>query len=323
MGYLILLLGMVLAGSGGYALLFGFDDLTTERGMTLTLGGTIGLSVGIVVIALSFALFSLKKIVRRLEAVKQQLANLNQMAGSTPLASKAVDPELLDAVEAAIQAPPKPAPSNGSGMPAAGMAAGAAILGAGAVVAATLADQADPKAKAPGGNDALAGAEIPMADIPAIERKSEPKSDFGLGQSQADISHVLAELGEEPHVAARSAADEMPAPAVYAPDSFEAAILRELDEANPPVEADKPVKAGPAHGDKDPMERLDIETLVENHAAPTQISEVIGAYESAGVTYTLHADGSVVATAGTLRERYDSLEALRAAFERGESAFSP
>ena len=59
-----------------------------------------------------------------------------------------------------------------------------------------------------------------------------------------------------------------------------------------------------------------------HQAALDEPSEIIGSYESAGVTYTLHADGSVVAEAGSKRETYPSLEALRGAFERGESIFS-
>ena len=60
----------------------------------------------------------------------------------------------------------------------------------------------------------------------------------------------------------------------------------------------------------------------DHQANADEAGEVIGSYESAGVTYTLHADGSVIAEAGATRETYPSLEALRGAFERGESAFS-
>ena len=61
---------------------------------------------------------------------------------------------------------------------------------------------------------------------------------------------------------------------------------------------------------------------IDHQANADEAGEVIGSYESAGVTYTLHADGSVIAEAGATRETYPSLEALRGAFERGESAFS-
>jgi hypothetical protein len=58
------------------------------------------------------------------------------------------------------------------------------------------------------------------------------------------------------------------------------------------------------------------------HTAPNTHSEIIGTYESAGVTYTLYAEGGVSAKAGNITEHYTSLEELKAAFGNGKSAFS-
>jgi hypothetical protein len=50
-------------------------------------------------------------------------------------------------------------------------------------------------------------------------------------------------------------------------------------------------------------------------AAPAAEKVVVGSYESGGVLYTLFEDGSVTAEAGGVVESYESLDALRAAFD--------
>jgi hypothetical protein len=50
--------------------------------------------------------------------------------------------------------------------------------------------------------------------------------------------------------------------------------------------------------------------------APSGERVIVGSYESGGITYTLYEDGGVTAQAGDIVEHYESLDALRAAFDR-------
>lgn len=381
MAYIVFCLGVVLAGCGGYALYSGFDDLTTERGLALTLSGTVGLSIGLVVVAISFGLFFLGRISRKLDELKTVTADLASELNQAMALPKETESQVLSAVEDAVfaealQAAPDTPPSLGRSEPtprtdpshdpmletvlglednfglrpvreakerptvasnptgsdaasrsgglsslgraSAGIAA-AGIVTAGVAAAATLAED-----EAPAESETTSPAET--NDI-AAEPPAAASAEQDFMGSQADINRLIEELSisdmsgsahpdtVNPDFAkvevAPSETRQEPSP------SFDVALLEELGTPTPASTPEHPIielKSDPAPIEDEPPAPLPSVPALEN--------EVIGSYESAGVTYTLYADGSVVAEAGQMRETYASLEALRAAFERGESVFS-
>jgi hypothetical protein len=66
MSIITFILSILLIGFGGYALYSGFDIVTTERGLALTLCGTMALSIGFVILTLGFVLVQLKRIAANL-----------------------------------------------------------------------------------------------------------------------------------------------------------------------------------------------------------------------------------------------------------------
>jgi len=114
----------------------------------------------------------------------------------------------------------------------------------------------------------------------------------------------------------------------FAPEGIEAVVEPPTGEPEPEPEPDQLEPAAFSDEDLAPLDPLppgdpdELREATHREPEPGPEREVIGSYESAGVTYTLFADGSVVAESQEAREEYPSLEALRHAFERGESVFS-
>ena len=390
MAYIVFFLGLVLAGSGGYALYSGFDDLTTERGLALTLSGTIGVSIGLVIVAISFGLWHLSRIGRKLDDLKAATNDLASEISQALSLPKETEGQVFNAIEDAIfaetvQVTPSAArnishdeaadrnetsqdsmletvlgledtygrrPSreasdrsgtasasngaskaNGSDLAGAGglsssgrLSAGVASVGvasAGIAAATTLTERG-------GLGDSDAATDSVAAD--ASDRSTEaspPERNFM--ESEADINRLIEELSigdmsgsahpdtVNPDFAKLDSVGSDPVPEVP-PASFDLALLEELGKPTPASTPEHPILELNS-------EPVVVEPAPERHSemqsaqASTVENEVIGSYESAGVTYTLYADGSVVAESGQMREFYPSLEALRTAFERGESVF--
>ena len=376
MAYIVFFLAALLGFGGGYSLFYGFDDLTTERGLALTLSGTVALSIGIVTFAIGFGLLHLSKIARLLTELKS-IANGAQYGIEQ---ERSIDRNILNSMEdemlQSMHIPSRPpavaatesARENGylnTGLPRASTLAGAGVIAAAA--AATASVMAGPSKEE---REKEAASPEPLQAEAAVEPLRE-RASSSFAESHADISRLIDELSsEEPELQA--------SPETVNPDfglphadthvhgdaetvshsTFEAEILRELSEA-PTREIDEVAPETPiptqehaieSHHDNEKeevtaqphsaepadvialpdhaTEHFDNEDRHEDghghhfDAEPAEPVEVIGSYESAGVTYTLYADGSVVAQEGSMRESYPSLEALKLAFERGESIFS-
>jgi hypothetical protein len=93
MSIITFILSALLVGFGGYALYSGFDIVTTERGLALTLCGTMALSIGIVVFALGFILVQLKRIAANLN-VQTELETDDD--GLSDVIPKVITPHITD-----------------------------------------------------------------------------------------------------------------------------------------------------------------------------------------------------------------------------------
>ena len=226
MAYIIFLLGAALGIGGGYALYLGFDDLTTERGLALTMAGTVGLSVGIAVIGISFTIITLRALGKKLDLLNASLAS------AAPFPATQSDAMMLDAVEQAIvehaSSTSPAAEKNKTSMPSTAiLMAGAGLTGAGLAAAATLAEsEADTDASRP----------ARQSEAEAVSPGNAAEAKFS--ESHADISRLIEELsGEEPVPAVTPervnpdfSDSKVPAPVLHEAFGFEAELLRELSE---------------------------------------------------------------------------------------------
>jgi hypothetical protein len=154
-----------------------------------------------------------------------------------------------------------------------------------------------------------------------------------------EVSEVIQDV-EDIEITTAEVSEVAPAAVEEAPDTFdpfdlEAAIAAELGVA-PRMADEEAVLAGePAEieeadmepmaeeetfaiqpdADVAPVEEPAAETASEEATSASSADVVVGSYESGGVLYTLYEDGSVTAEAGGVKERYESLEALRTAFD--------
>lgn len=105
-----------------------------------------------------------------------------------------------------------------------------------------------------------------------------------------------------------------PAPVVDAPQSEQP-----TDEESAPEAADAAVDAGGRLLPAGLIADEDLARLAEEDMtlAPLDTLDVVGAYDSGGVRFTMYSDGSVNAVAPHGTRRYHSLEALRKQLDAG------
>ena len=377
MAYLILLIGTALGTAGGYALYSGFDDLTTERGVALTLSGTIAISVALVVVGIGFLLLALSRVSHRIDALRVETTDLGRSILAT--LTEHLQPEqdvVYDEVNAFepddVQILGHAARDRGDALDRSERELGSAELRPPADPLTAIVSSAASydveherpatSIDAPGALDATRSEiNLLIEDLDVEHRSVEDRSIEDRSIKDLSAHHGLQSVaqdvatdrgpGEERIV---DSVDASQAGSDHAPVVPTQAALGEVD-----LEPAGTVDAGPTQLQETASEASDdrhaphasfaddlsdefwkdqagdSSTTPHGEAAihpdrssgsdaPTvdAASDSIGSYESAGVTYTLYADGSVVAQADKMREVYPSLEALRGAFERGESVFS-
>ncbi len=316
-------LGSILLGLGGYGIYMGFDIVDTDRGLAMTLCGTITFLFGILIAILGFALVYLGRIRAVLVDIAEGLPAPAMESVTAPARPKIGTREI----------------------------AGGAVIGAGAIAAgAALSTQLNtgykdqdpdlkdmvldtPSSPSKGqiqadnsGDDLDRLIEELTLDSKAVLPKIIPVQNDAVQDHNHDFQdHDMFDFDKSEVTPEVKAASDTPAPvenaAILNTDHgsgvFEAELRNELDSHVKDVHLQADIAA---KHEKDQMD-ADVPDSGILHGAEEE-TDIIGSYESAGVTYTLIADGSVIAKANNITEKYGSLEALKAAFESGKSAFS-
>ena len=327
MSVITFLLSALLIAGGGYALLSGFDIVTTERGLALTLCGTMALSIGVAVLALGFILVRLGKL--KLVQSALEPASYSDTNSDFDLRSDLQDE--ISANLSEMKAATQPSSSGfGSYKTAGALAAGAGVMAAGAGLASAFNferkpdENEQPAQKAPE-HFALDEIEADKEIITDEVRISSPNLKDALIEEPvleaddtfADLDKLIDELAVETSATAYAATDE----------NSKAADMQVNEQKLSDNSFETELRIHNVN--YEPLEDMSIEHILPSEdvdtVEPSQIevpeAEIIGAYDSGGVTYTLYSDGGVVAEAGDQREQYGSLEALKAALENGTSVF--
>jgi hypothetical protein len=377
MSIITFILSALLIGFGGYALYSGFDIVTTERGLALTLCGTMALSIGVVVLALGFMMIWLKRISENLILQTENVQDDIDLRDVTPnavlssnaaasdsethvTAQKAIESHPIDSlidtrpIEPIAAAPssslstspvatsPVPsslvpsslvpsslvpsslasrfAPISSSYKSIGAVAAGAGAIAVGASLSAPSFAQEEVDLKSEDANSQDDAQSTPHQEPEsAIELPVEEQSSF------VDLDKLIDELAVETSAAAQAAPQietEINQSEVASISAFEAELrssdLKQDLEQDMNIFEDEIAHILPQEGREKDVKNQDVLNVDE---IPDEDSEIIGEYDSGGVTYTLYSNGSVIAQAGEISEKYNSLEALKAALEDGSSAF--
>ncbi len=341
MAILAFLFGIILAGCGGASLYFGFDILTSERGLALSLCGTVAISAGLILLVQGFALLQSGRILAALKIISASnllpVVPVNSTESHTTdnhAEMRLPDPanelqseadEIQPEGQGTIPARPKITTRATLGT----LAAGTGLAAVGAALATGLpsmghAEEDSKQSQHPepevipaeniaGENNAgehlatdlqaLTASEA-LEMRPTIHPVSMHDTSPTPGHSPVevdDLDELLDELATDTKGKQMSVAQD--------------ALPESLPKMDPAADA-----ASQKHQDMADDAIADLEDMRPNQRKSP--SEVIGSYDSAGVTYTLYADSSVTAQAGETREHYPTLEALREAFENGKSQFS-
>jgi hypothetical protein len=349
MSIITFILSALLVGFGGYALYSGFDIVTTERGLALTLCGTMALSIGIVVFALGFILVQLKRIAANLNVqteletdddglsdvipnvITPHITDFNYEARDVhaektqeaPLLSEPTSPLSKSEPPLSISSVSRFSPISSSYKSVGALAAGAGIIAAGTgFVTSSFATKEQDKHDDENqiNNPEMQNTNAPqnmIQDHTIQDHAIVPETQIQEELSYVDLDKLIDELAVETSITAQNpphGKTDISTPVVEPLSAFEAELrgddLRQDLEQDSGLFEDEVAHVLP-HDKKD-------------DAPDSQIDEepkIIGAYDSGGVTYTLYSDGGVVAQAGDISEEYSSLEALKAALEDGSSAF--
>lgn len=350
MSIITFILSALLVGFGGYALYSGFDIVTTERGLALTLCGTMALSIGIVVFALGFILVQLKRIAANLNVqteletdddglsdvipnvITPHITELNYDAEGVhakktqdaPPLSEPTSPLSISEPPLSISSVSRFSPISSSYKSVGVLAAGAGVLAAGTgFVTSSFATKKQDKHDE---DDQINNPEMQNTNVTQNiiqdhdviqDHAIVPETQIQEELSYVDLDKLIDELAVETSITAQNpphGQTDVSTPVVEPLSAFEAELrgddLRQDLEQDLGLFEDEVAHVLP-HGKKD--DAPDSQTDEE--------PKIIGAYDSGGVTYTLYSDGGVVAQAGDISEEYSSLEALKAALEDGSSAF--
>lgn len=348
----ILVVSLVALAGGLAAFLMGFSLLPTDVGMTWLKAGASLLSGGVVALTIGLATRALGEQLEALRAPVEPARPAMPALEEPPVLTPEPMPESHTHETAA---PETPAPSGGlSGLALGGVAAAATATAAGAALIFADKAKAEEPAPAPEREDdlflpdappqpaaeptTLPAPEAPVAEEPApepvladkaspsvlSETPALPPLDFSF-ERELEAFDLRLSRGLEPADPAKSEeAEAVAEPEPDAPETVEAAlepaagieepapIAAEEDEAE---EAEAAVPAG-LIADED---LAALETALAP-LAPLDTLEVVGAYDSGGVRFTMYSDGSVNAVGAGGERRYPSLEALRKQLDSGQSA---
>ncbi len=299
MAIILFLLSFVLMGAGSYALYAGFDIVTTERGLALTLCGTMAFSIGCVVFALGYISVQLNRIRVKL---------------SKPRASSVDVPVVQDYVMQSETTPPDFVPPKHH--TAATIAASASVIAVGSALASHMSEAQDVIEHE---KHEHIGAEHVEARAAHVETHVDPIAETPLSDDELD--KLLNELSIKPEPVLEHEHHQEPE-LEFEPEHEQEHEAEYEHEAihHEIVHHEEHVSAF----DSELRSHMNDENEHYNkqvHHTPIIEPDIIGTYDSGGVSYTLYSNGSVMAQAHDIIEKYASLEALKAALEDGSSAF--
>jgi hypothetical protein len=300
---LVLALCLLMSGLGGFVL--GLSLLPADSGRAWLVAGATLLSAGGLALVIGFGV---QAIVRALQAQAQPLA-----PEAAPVADHPEEPLSLPPEPEAVGAPAPPAaePPRKPSLRLPGFAAGGALLGGAAILAGRRSEAKEPSLEeAPEPGPLFHAAAEPVAPPPADEFERDLFSQMDSLRAEEPAVEpappVVAEAALPP-LAPFPALDLRLAPAPEEP-------VHAPSQAAPEAETPAPVPGLIADED---LAALDMETPP---LAPLETLEVVGAYDSGGVRFTMYSDGSVNAAGPQGERRYPSLEALRKQLDSGAPA---
>lgn len=292
----ILVLSLVLLVSGLSGVLLGLSLTPTDMGRAWLDIGFTALTGGVVTLAIGFATRTLTAALERLPGGEGEVARTPE-----PVAPATLEPSLPVA-------------------PAAIVASGVAVAAGAALGAHHLAD------KTPADS-------VPVRSVDDLERDLfsdiSAQRDASLGAADDLLATPLPEVIPVKAAPALIAEDDaafelrLSAEPESEPEPTpEPASEPELAPAKEALPAPESVPENPAPAPSTPAGLIadeDLAALVAEEAAlaPLDTLEVVGAYDSAGVRFTMYSDGSVNALAPHGERRYRSLEALRKQLDSG------
>lgn len=302
---LLVALVLVMSGLGGFIL--GLSLTPTDMARAWLVVGATLFSGGMLVLALGFA------------------ARLLAEAITTAVTAAAMPAQPRSALPAAEEA--ASATPGSTGMLVAG---GAAVLGAGALAAQAsqrteetppvrnLADDRAPVdefeqdifATRPVAEVASAEASLEPA-WPALDLRLSPEPEATPAPlAEAEPDRILDEPARDEPVAPAEPEAQSPAPIPLEAYAGEGSVQESLTHEAPAV-------MHPAVPGLIPDEDLAALQAEEASLAPLEALDVVGAYDSGGVRFTMYSDGSVHAAGPGGEQRYRSLEALRKRLDAG------
>ena len=285
MSAVLYLIAMLFALGGGAALVFGYDLVTTERGLALTIGGAVALTGAAVVLGLGMTAQRLGRIARALEA-----AAFPSFVAPGPADLRPTD-QLL--------------PTD---LPAEGVAALPPVLPPEGSAAALATSMLDPPH----------GAARPTLELDALTADIE--REIGEVAAQKAAPDEARERASGPAVSGRDAPSVDQAPRSPAP-----VLPERDTPSRPPSVGAPPAEAPPGEtGDPSvQLGGGAPESVAGDLAAPPPSAsqrQVIGSYAVGSNTYTMFADGSVEAITDHGVFQFASLDELKDFIEKGELA---
>lgn len=285
MPFTILVVSLVLLILGLGSFVMGLSLTPTDMSRAWLVVGATLFSAGMISFAIGFAVKALTQALSRAGA---PAATVGDEVSRPPEVVSTVEP--VGAPESVVR----------SGIASAGMAAaGGAVLGAGAAVltaqrSSAPADDFERDLFAPQPESSAAVAQ--ESDAPALS-----ELDLRLSPAPEELTPPVADPEPEPPVAAEIRDEDKSEREQVAEEA------RALEDVNAP-----PAVAG-LIADED-LAALQAE---EAPLAPLETLDVVGAYDSGGVRFTMYSDGSVHAAGPGGEQRYRSLEALRKRLDAG------
>ena len=314
MNWIVLVIALLLAAGGGYAVFLGADINQVEHGWAHMIAGSVLVSASAILLAMVAVLF-------KLDGLRKGLKSL---APARP----AGDNFAFSPAGPTAAATEPPARKFRTGPLAATPAATTALaLAAGAAVASAVAahssagpepeasvDTAEPPAESgldfvPSPPEALLTSSLEQA--PAAEQPAEmPEAISGAEPAGAGAASETLDplegdwldraLSGEPEAASEAVPEPVPDVAIAEVDALESEVAREMsfgrERAAYPAELPPP-EAEPAA------------------AAPQR--EIIGRHQVADISYIMYADGSIDADDGTQVRHFTSIADLKAHFSPG------
>ncbi|MCA0405878.1 MAG: hypothetical protein LCH39_06985 [Proteobacteria bacterium] len=296
----ILVLALVLLVTGLGTTLLGLSLTPTDMGRAWLDVGFTTLTGGVMTLAIGFATRTLAAALERGAPVRQEATDVAVPAA--PLAEPV--PEAPAPVIAA------PAPEASPNLGAAGLAVGGAALATGAALGATLLTDHGTEPKSPPSVEEL------ERDLFAQITAEQPPAAFDI-----EAEPAASEAPDEAAIGGLTRQSQLQREPAY-----ELRLNLEPDPAAPSAEQTAAAEVPQATVATSPTSGLildeDLAALVAEEAplAPFETLEVVGAYDSAGVRFTMYSDGSVNAVAPHGERRYRSLEALRQQLDSGQPA---